>query len=287
MVRLPRSSRAFALPLVVVLAMVATMGIAVMLERQGQQTKSTIRHMKWTQDRHLERGVREVVGAWLTGASRRLGDISQSGGHALDLTMPDGRTFRIDIEDAQGSALAVFDGVSEQELPFAQSAYESILMRAPDAQTLGAWTREVGPAAISAMTAPEEVLAAAATAYIGDAEASAMARDIVLDRETAADGMGGTQWLRRIFSEYVTEMDDRRALQRLLVAEPDLWRLRITVLDRRDRLSSMYEAIVEVDGREIRERADSGEFRPLGPFLLWRRLDDSQIEAIRDGRTLN
>lgn len=114
-----------------------------------------------------------------------------------------------------------------------------------------------------------------------------MARDIVLDRETAADGMGGTQWLRRIFSEYVTEMDDRRALQRLLVAEPDLWRLRITVLDRRDRLSSMYEAIVEVDGREIRERADSGEFRPLGPFLLWRRLDDSQIEAIRDGRTLN
>ena len=282
-----RKRRAFALPLVVLLSMIATMAIAVMLERQGQQTKSTIRHMRWTQDRHLERGVREVTGAWLTGASRRLDDIAAEGGHAIDLTMADGRTFRIDVEDAQGAILTTFEGVSEAELPFAEAAYDAILLRAPNDATLDGWTRQVGPAAISALTAPEDVLAAAAMPMIGEGPATAMARDIVLEREEAADGPGGTQWLRRILAEYFTELDQRRSAQRLIVANPSLWRLRITVLDRNERFSSMYEAIVEVDGREIRKRADSGEFRPLGPFLLWRRLDDVQIEATLSGRTLN
>lgn len=285
--RLTWKRRAFALPLVVILSMVATMGIAVMLERQGQQTLSTIRHMRWTQDRHLERGVREVAGAWLTGASRRLNDIAQNGGHALDLTMADGRTIRLDIEDAQGSILSTFEGVAENELPFAESAYEAILLRAPNAQTLDGWTRTVGPAAISAMTAPEEVLTAAAATFIGDGQASAMARDIVLAREEALAGLGGSQWLRQILAEYVTELEDRRTMQRLFVSEANLWRIRISVLDGRDRLTSMYEAVVHVDGREIRQRTDAGAFTPLGPFLLWRRLDAAQIEAIREGRTLN
>lgn len=275
------------MPLVVILSMVATIAIAVMLERQGQQTRSTIRHMRWTQDRHLERGVREVVGAWLTGASRRLNDIAKEGGHALDLMMADGRKIRLDIEDAQGSILTNFEGVSEAELDFAEKAYEAALQRAADPQLLDDWTRTIGPAAISVMTAPEEVLTAAATSMIGEGQASAMARDIVLAREEAASGMGGSQWLRQIFAEYVTELVDRRSLQRLLVAEPDLWRIRITVLDGRDQLTSMYEAVVHVDGREIRQRADAGAFTPLGPFLIWRRLDARQIEAIRDGRTLN
>ena len=281
-----RGRRAFALPLVVILSMVATMGIAVMLQRQGQQTLSTIRHMRWTQDRHLERGVREVAGAWLTGASRRLNDIASEGGHALDLLMGNGRTIRLDIEDAQGSILSTFEGVPESELPFAESAFEAILQRAADAEVLEGWTRSVGPAAISAVSAPEEVIAAAASTFVGDSQASAMARDIVLAREDAG-GLSGSQWLRQILAEYVTELEDRRTLQRLLVAEPELWRLRISVLDGRDRLTSMYEAVVHVDGREIRQRADAGAFAPLGPFLLWRRLEASEILAIREGRTLN
>ncbi|UYV13560.1 MAG: hypothetical protein NCW75_04575 [Phycisphaera sp.] len=271
-------ARAFALPLVVLLSMVATMAIAVMLERQGQQTRATVRQMRWTQDRHLERGVREIAGSWLTGASRRLNEIAKEGGHALDLNMEDGRTIRLDIEDAQGSVLSVFDGVSENELPFAQGAYDTIQLRAGDQETLDRWTRTVGPAAISAVTAPEEVLAAAASPMIGDGQASAMARDIVLAREGAADSVG-TQWLRQVIAEYMTEMEDRRIMQRLLVAEPDLWRLRITVLDGRGRVGSMYEAVVHVDGREIRQRADSGAFTPLGPFLLWRRLDEAEMVA--------
>lgn len=278
-----RRSRGFALPLVVILSMVATMAIAVMLERQGQQTRSTIRQMRWTQDRHLERGIREVAGAWLTGASRRLNEIARQGGHALDLTMDGGRTIRLDIEDAQGSILSSFEGVSEAELPFAQSAYDSILMRAGDEQVLEQWTRAVGPVAISAVTAPEEVLAAAIAPMIGDGQASAMARDIVLAREDA-DTSRGTQWLRSIIADYATEMEDRRTMQRLLVGEPDLWRLRISVLDRRDRVGSMYEAIVEVDGREIRQRADSGAFTPLGPFLLWRRMDEREMVEYAAGR---
>lgn len=269
-------SRAFALPLVVILSMVATMAIAIMLERQGQQTRATIRQMRWTQDRHLERGVREVAGAWLTGASRRLNDIAKEGGHALDLTMEGGRTIRLDIEDAQGSILSMFDGVSEAELPFAQGAYDSVLMRAGDEQTLDRWTRTVGPVAISAVTAPEEVIAAAVAPMIGDGQATALARDVVLAREDA-DADRGTQWLRRVIAEYATEMEDRRTMQRLLVGEPDLWRLSISVMDDRGRVGSMYEAIVEVDGREIRQRADSGAFSPLGPFLLWRRLDEAEM----------
>lgn len=273
-----RRARAFALPLVVILSMVATMAIAIMLERQGQQSLTTIRHLRWTQDRHLERGVREVAGSWLTGASRRLNDIAKEGGHALDLTMDDGRTIRLDIEDAQGSVLSVFDGVSENELPFARGAYDSITMAAGDAETLERWTRTVGPPAISAVTAPEEVLAAAAAPMIGESQALSMARDIVLAREDAADSPG-TQWLRQVIAEYMTEMEDRRTMQRLLVAEPDLWRIRVAVLDRRGRVGSMYEAVVHVDGREIRQRADSGAFTPLGPFLLWRRLDEAEMVA--------
>lgn len=276
--------RAFALPLVVILSMVATMAIAVMLERQGHQTRSTIRQLRWTQDRHLERGVREVAGAWLTGATRRLNDIAKNGGHALDLTMDDGRVIRLDIEDAQGSVLSVLDGVPENEMPFAEGAYESILQVSDDPATLERLTRTVGPAAISAVKAPEVVLVAAAAPMIGDGQAAAMARDIVLARD-AAEGTTGTQWLRQVIAEYFTEMEDRRTMQRLLVAEPNLWRLRITVLDGRGRVGSMYEAVVHVDGREIRQRADSGAFTPLGPFLLWRRLDEAQmVEYAASGR---
>lgn len=274
----PLRSRAFALPLVVVLSMVATMAIAILLERQGQQSLATIRHLRWTQDRHLERGVREVAGSWLTSASRRLNEIAKQGGHALDLRMDDGRTIRLDIQDAQGSVLSVFDGVPENELPFARGAYDSIMMAASDPETLELWTRTVGPAAISAVSAPEEVLAAAAAPMIGESQALSMARDIVLAREAAADSPG-TQWLRRIIAEYMTEMEDRRTMQRLLVAGPDLWRIRVTVLDQRGRIGSMYEAVVHVDGREIRQRADSGAFTPLGPFLLWRRLDQTEMVA--------
>ncbi|MFI4915414.1 MAG: hypothetical protein ACIAS6_02765 [Phycisphaerales bacterium JB060] len=277
------TNRAFALPLVVILSMVATMAIAVMLERQGQQTRSTIRQMRWTQDRHLERGVREVTGAWLTGASRRLPEIARGGGHALDLTMNGDRTIRLDIEDAQGSILSTFEGVSEAELPFAEGAYDSILMRAGDEQTLERWTRPVGPVAISAISAPEEVLAAAVAPMMGDGQASAMARDIVQAREGAESG-AGTQWLRRIIADYASEMEDRRTLQRLIVGEPDLWRLRISVKDGRGDIGTMYEAVVHVDGREIRQRADSGAFTPLGPFLLWRRLDQAEVVEYRAGR---
>ncbi len=268
----------FALPLVVLLSMVATMAIAIMLERQGHQTLTTIRQLRWTQDRHLERGVREVAGSWLTSASRRLNEISKSGGHALDLNMEDGRTIRLDIEDAQGRVLSNFDGVAENELPFAQGAYDAIVMAAGDPEELERWTRTVGPAAISAASAPEEVLAAAVAPMIGESQALSMARDIVLAREDAADEPG-TQWLRQIIAEYMTEMEDRRTMQRLLVAEPNLWRIRITVLDGRGRIGSMYEAIVHVDGREIRHRAESGEFRPLGPFLLWRRMEEAEVIA--------
>lgn len=271
-----RPARGFALPLVVILSMVATIAIAVMLERQGHQTRATVRQMRWTQDRHLERGVREVTGAWLTGASRRLNDISKKGGHALDLTMTDGRTIRLSVEDAQGTVLSNFEGVPENDLPFAQGAYDSVLLRAGDAETLERWTRTVGPAAISAVSATEEVLAAAASPMIGDGQASAMARDIVLAREGARDA-SGSQWLRKVVADYFTDLEDRRAMQRMLLAEPNLWRLRISVLDGRDRVGSMYEAVVHVDGREIRQRADSGAFTPMGPFLLWRRLDEAEV----------
>jgi hypothetical protein len=272
------------LPLVVILSMVATMAIAVMLERQGHQTRATIRQLRWTQDRHLERGVREVAGAWLTGASRRLNEIAKNGGHALDLTMDDGRTIRLDIEDAQGSVLSVFDGVAEAEMTFAIGAYEAIAQRTDDPVTLDRWTRTVGPPAISAATAPEDVLAAAATPMIGEGQARAMARDIALAREDGQSATG-TQWLRQVIAEYFTEVEDRRTMQRLFVAEPDLWRIRITVLDGRGRVGSMYEAVVHVDGREIQQRADAGAFTPLGPFLLWRRLDDAEmVEYAASGR---
>lgn len=271
--------RAFALPLVVILSMVATMVIAVMLERQSQQTLVTVRQLRWTQDRHLESGVREVVGAWVKGSSRRLGEISKSGGHALDLMMEDGRNFRLDLEDAQGSVLATFDGVPANEAALARNLYDTIAMRAGDPRTLEGWTRLVGPVAVSAASAPEAVLAAVASTRLGEGQAAAMARDIVLARESP-DQSGGPQWLRRILSEYVSDLEDRRELQRLIVAEPSLWRIRVSVFDDRGRLLSMYEAIVHVDGRELRQRADSGDFTPLGPFLLWRRVEDAGLGAM-------
>lgn len=266
--------RAFALPLVVILSMVATMVIAVMLERQSQQTLVTIRQLRWTQDRHLESGVREVVGAWVKGATRRLGEIAREGGHALDLTMDDGRTFRLEIEDAQGSILSVFDGVPANEQELASQLYDTIVLRTGDFATLEEWTRNVGPVAVSAATAPEAVLAAVASIHLGQGQAAAMARDIVLARENR-DSSGGPQWLRRILNDYVSDLEDRRELQRLLVADPSLWRILVSVFDGRGRLLSMYEAVVHVDGRELRQRADSGDFTPLGPFLLWRRVEDT------------
>jgi len=266
--------RGFALALVVLLTMVSSIAIAVLLQRQGQQNRTVTRQMRWTQERHLERGLREVIGAWLPTASQRLSDIAEGSGHALDVELPGGRLVRVEVEDAQGALLAETAALDADDAASAQSMLAALYERVPDPSSREALTRPVGPLAVSALAAPEPVLAAAAEVVLGPGAAEDLAQEIVLAR---ADREGpGTQWLRRLFADANPDREVRAELRRLIAAETVLWRLRIQVRGDLDRQAvAEYEALVEVDGREIRRRADSGQFAPLGPFLLWRRSSPS------------
>ncbi|MEO1007294.1 MAG: hypothetical protein AAFX79_01875 [Planctomycetota bacterium] len=270
--------RGFALPLVVLLAMVATIAMAVMMQRQGQQNLTLVRQVQWTKDRHLERGLREVIGAWLPSAGRRLGEISSQGGHALDIQFDDGRSVRVEVFDAQGSALANFDGIRESQLDEAVTVLEAVEEAAGGGDTFERWTRDIGPLQISARTAPEPLIAAAASAALSPGRAADLARDLVLAREEP-DAAGGSHWMRRLISDYSETGQERTLLTAVFTAEADLWSLRITVYDQDGDPRDRYEALVEVDGREIRRRTDSGQFAPLGPFQRWRR-----VPSIEDGR---
>lgn len=273
--RAARGARAFALPLVILLSMVATILIAVMLERQGAQRLTIDRAGDEYRETHFARGVIEVIDTWLSyQGARPMRDLLGRDGKAMDIELADGSVLTVRMRDIQGLLLADTSGMTPDDRVDVEGALANLTETiAP--QELPRYTRRFGPPAVSVLSAPMEVLSAVCLQVAGPQNADALLQALLeikeKDRPTAQDvAQAGV----------VAELDDgqRKALTRLVAVDSGFFRL---VMDVRppntsadSRPTYRYGAYVLPRSAGPRTRATSvGGVQRRSQIVGWERLE--------------
>jgi len=270
-------ARGYVMPLVVLLVFVGSLVSAVMIERQASVRLSVQRRLDGYDSHHLGRGVAEVVSAWLeTVRGERLTDRLEEGGHALDIRVEDGTTLKIYMEDAQGAALDVSLGLAEDIDEDAIGVFEALRAIGGDPMPED-WLRPVGPSTVCAASAPREVLEAVLE-YATEGEGADGVLAEILSVRNDRDGLTN-QELTTAIGGGGFESAVRSRVQGLLVAEPELWRVRVERHPSRVDLALRRGEVVVYEGYAFLSRQSSGGVSALLPwhvFLTWERVEESE-----------
>lgn len=267
--------RAFALPLVIFVSVVATMLIVSVLERQSSQQLTMARQAREYREMHFGKGVREVLDMWMRSqAARPVRDLLAGDGRAMDMELGDGTTLSLYLFDVQGTVLSDLSGLTGEELADAAGALANLGDVAGSAQRSNL-TRPIGPPAVSVMTASVEVLTAVARQVVGSQQADECVRALL----ELKDKPGATQ---QDLSDVETSLNlndqQRRSLQRMFAVEPTFFRLRLVAhaggAMAGGRPIAQYEAfaIIPRPGQRQASQANAVQRRTL--ILGWRRLED-------------
>jgi hypothetical protein len=263
--------RGFALPLVIMLVMLAGLLIVVMLQRSTIQGYTVRRQMDSYLEHHASRGFQEVLGVWTQSLGRySILEVIDEDGHAFDLKLNDGSgaVVSISIQDAQGGLINSLVGLNEQQEYMVFEPLNWLETMYPGRVDL---VRPAGPIQVSARTAPKEVLDAIEAAILDAEPTGTLASEIIKARgdgtldatELAAAGNAAG------FSSG-TQASDFRAL---LTHEPSLFRAVVELYQPRFgggmRLAARYSGLLQV-----RSLAGGGQGNPEGLissslFLSW------------------
>jgi hypothetical protein len=218
----PRT-RAFALPLVVLLALVAALATAVVLERQGGGYAAVARQVESYKRHHRHLGMEEMVDRWLATTRGAVRERLAADGWAFELELPGNEKVVVRLTDGQGAALRNTDQLSGAERRFAL-AILSALDDAPDQDLDHPIFRDAGPARISVNSAPLIVLDAVAQAVIGEhgQEARRFVRE--LDKRRS-DGLLVQGDIRGIGQQLELSQEALAGLDLMLTADPSVWRV--------------------------------------------------------------
>jgi len=220
-------SRAFALPLVVMVTLVVVVIVAAMLSRQETQSVVVAREVEAVRDWHFSRGVREIIDQWLknksTGSVR---DLLAADGRAFDLVLDDGTRVSLYLADAQGTLLSTVAGLSTDERLDVVGSLDSLRQNAPPARYT-ALTRQIGPSEVSLWTAEPEVLNAVSRQAAGPDNGTELARSLEelrrsKERVTMSD-------IGEIATRLSLPDGKKRALSRMVTPEPSLFRFVLDV----------------------------------------------------------
>lgn len=219
--------RGFALPMVILISLVAVVLVAAMLGRQSTQGLAVARQVEAVRDWHFSRGVREIVDAWMrsrvTGSFREL---LAADGRAFDLSMEDGTQLSLFLVDEQGTLLTDTGGLTADEVIDLRGALEALGQEVP-ASRLVSMTRRVGPSSVSLWTATPEVIGAVCRQIAGSEGADECKRTLLDLREKKQRlGMGDIQDAGA--SAGLNEKH-RAALGRMITSEPTLYRFVLDV----------------------------------------------------------
>ncbi len=208
--------RGFALPLVMLVLLVAAIALNIALQRQGLNRLATTRQMNGYEVHHLQAGLRELVEFWTT-TFRRNPEIDPGSGQlGFDLTFNDGTRVEVRFTDAQG------------ELKFENSPSDPapavILNAAADLLAAEGNTRfrTRGPGRVSIQSAPLNVLAAIPRAIKPDADGNAFANDVLAARERGRIKQADLRDLTRVTGLADVEL---HRLEACIAVEPNYWRI--------------------------------------------------------------
>jgi type II secretory pathway component PulK len=262
--------RGFALAAVLLLSLVVAVVAAVMLQRESTNILLYHRQFGSYRTHHLGRGLREVVGQWAISLSGQpIEKMIAPDGRVLDLEMEDGTLVRVYLADGQGSALTDVSRLAGDDRRDAEA-----ILAALDEISRGrvdpAWVRTVGPARISAASAPEEVIEAVARVLTTTtAQAKTLARAILDARE---DGDLNDEKLATAASRGTLNAEELARFNRLLAPKADLWLLRADVHPAGPRGGTLARPEARYEGRIAFGQAAFGAasgLESLGAFLTW------------------
>lgn len=268
----PRT-RAFALPLVIMLALVASVLISSMLDRQSGQRMTIARQVRTYQDIHFGRGVREVLDKWITSvANRSIREMLAADSKALDLELGDGTTIAVYMYDAQASLLINPIGLSSDDASDLAGTLE-MLRESVAPGDLARLTRREGPAAISVLAAPVELLTALAHQIAGGQGANECLRELLALRDKPSPAPKDIADLAASLS---LEERQRQTLLRLCVVEPSYYKV---ILEARAANAApgavplaRYQAYVDVARAGARAKDSAGGLTRNTRFRSWRKL---------------
>lgn len=261
-----RSRSAFVMPLVLVLALVGGIMAAVALERAAGMGRLAEVQRRGYRDRHLERGLCEVIGQWTASlVGLPLERMIASDGFVMGLTLPGGDAVAVYMFDGQGSVLTDPTGLTAQERQDMEGVLEALEAVAPEAR--GEWFRPVGPLAVSARAAPAEVLEAVGRYATQGRGGARFAQELVRRRHrgelTPADLASAMN------AEDMTPRQ-REIVQRLVVLQGELWMVVADVYAPSP--GAEMTLVRRYGGRLVVGRAAGAGLHSLGSFLSWEEL---------------
>lgn len=219
--------RAFALPLVILVTLVVSLGVGMLMQRSGAGYLAARRQADGYMQHHAGAGMREMVNRWLTTVRGRLKESIEEDGFAFSLDLPDGGEILVYLDDAQGSILARPDAYTgrRREILESMNAYldllelqqQALAARSAPNGVPGApaapqpfvsantrpgelpaeLRRQYGPSEVSLRTAPREVIEALASAICDPREVTKIADTIVSKRDDLAQNYGTPSGSRR------------------------------------------------------------------------------------------
>ncbi len=219
--RMNASARAFALPVVLLLVLIAGIVISSMLQRHVTQVMTTQRESLQYTFHHASKGAQEAIEAWLrqSGATRNMYEALESDGHAFDLTI-DGMTIKVSLFDAQDGVLIELAGLSGTLREVGLNVIDEL--RTAQGASAGRFTRKEGPLAVSVNSAPREVLTAAVNAITDGTGSDTLVAELLHARE---NGTITQQTLNDVYTQADVEPDIRNKLGTILTAQTTLWRV--------------------------------------------------------------
>ncbi len=263
-----RSRRAFALPLVVLLTLVASLSLVLVLERRSVAHRTAVRQAQTYASHHRALGVQECISQWI-GTTRVRGQESISdSGLAFRLVLPKGESIDVGFEDGQGAAL-IDDTNLTAERRVIVRRMRQYLESLPPELTDGA-TRTVGPAEISIRAAPAIVIEALVYAVVSE-ERRDRAVEAILSRRNG--GILSREDVPRALSDVGVKDEERDLVLSMLVEGPTLWHVVAEITDSRGYLLSRSGGLMD-----WRPEARSDLSSQAGVFLTWQDLPLDELE---------
>ncbi|MBC7771266.1 MAG: hypothetical protein H7210_02105 [Pyrinomonadaceae bacterium] len=260
----PAAARAYALPLVILVSLGASLAIGIVLSRHADSHLAVNRQVVLYRDHHRQMGMQELVDRWIVNVVTRgsVRDQLGDGGLAFELTLPQGTTARVYFDDAQGAALEDL-----RVLHGPEAAYARRLLRALDQMPQPAIGegrervfREFGPAKLSVHTVDLAVLEALAGVIVPSSDSRKFVRTLI-DRRARADLAPND--IRAIAMEAGLNSDETAAAEMMLTAQPTLWRVTAEISG--GGVQQRAQGLVEVPA--IMESSSAGRF---AKFLSWK-----------------
>ncbi|MCC6228889.1 MAG: hypothetical protein IT432_06665 [Phycisphaerales bacterium] len=259
-------SRAFALPMVVMLTAIAGIMIGVLLDRQSAQALSVKRQADDYREHHFGRGAKEIIDYWLrTRGNKPVRELLDESGKALDVTLADGTVISLRLFDAQGTLNADRATLAAAGLPAPRRAYDELAATAgPRLQSL---TRKLGPVEVSLGTASPEVIAAIVNANISPEKQSDLTAAL-LDLRGRSSIAG--EDLSEALSGLGLDNPERDAITRMVAVDPTFFRAILEARTPDGRIVARYGGYAVIGSMAQRGKSDSGGRRTS--ILAWTKL---------------